>query len=76
VRQLYSPASAILTTVTFGVVVIGILTSSAPAGAPHRTGDLKHGTERNLLYYGVGGIVVAAAALKLFDLVVPLFHGY
>jgi potassium-transporting ATPase ATP-binding subunit len=76
VLRLHSPASAILSTVIFGVVVIGILIPLALAGVPYRTVDLSHALGRNLLFYGVGGIVVAAAAIKLIDLIVSLFPGY
>lgn len=76
ILRLHSSASAILSTVIFGVVVIGILIPLALAGVPHQTTDLSKALSRNLLYYGVGGIVVAAAAIKLIDLLVSLVPGY
>lgn len=76
VLRLHSPASAILSTVIFGVVVIGILIPLALAGAPYRTDDLGKALSRNLVYYGLGGLVVAAVTIKLIDLVVSLLPGY
>lgn len=76
VLRLHSPASAILSTVIFGVVVIGILIPLALVGAPYRTVNLSKALSRNLLYYGLGGLVVAAAAIKLIDLAVSIFPGY
>jgi K+-transporting ATPase ATPase B chain len=76
VLRLHTPASAILSTVIFGVVVIGILIPLALAGAPYQTADLSKALRRNLVYYGVGGIAVAAAAIKLIDLLVSLVPGY
>jgi len=76
VLRLHSPASAILSTVIFGVVVIGILIPLVLVGAPYRTVDLGKALSRNLLYYGLGGLVVAAAAIKLIDLAVSLVPGY
>jgi len=76
VLGLHSPASAILSTVIFSVVVIGILIPLAMAGVPYRMGDLGRALTRNLLYYGIGGIVVAAVGIKLIDLLVGLLPGY
>ncbi len=76
VLRLHSPASAILSTVIFGVVVIGILIPLALVGAPYRTVDLSKALSRNLLYYGLGGLFVAAAVIKLIDLIVSVFPGY
>ena len=73
---LHSPASAILSTLIFSVVVMGILIPLALAGVPYRMSDLGRALTRNLLYYGVGGVVIAAAGIKLIDLVVGLIPGY
>jgi K+-transporting ATPase ATPase B chain len=73
---MHSPASAVLSTVIFSVVVIGILIPLAMVGVPYRMGNLGRALSRNLLYYGVGGILVAAAGIKLIDLAVGLLPGY
>ncbi|QAY59642.1 K(+)-transporting ATPase subunit B [Microbacterium protaetiae] len=76
VLGMHSPASAILSTLIFSVVVMGILIPLAMAGVPYRMADLGRALTRNLLYYGVGGVVIAAAGIKLIDLVVGLVPGY
>ena len=71
-----SPSSQTLSTVIFGVLVIGILIPLALAGVPYRTADLGSSLNRNLLLYGVGGLIMGAAGIKLIDLVVALVPGY
>ncbi|QAY68837.1 potassium-transporting ATPase subunit KdpB [Xylanimonas protaetiae] len=76
VLRLSSPASAVISTLIFSVVVIGVLIPLAMVGVPYRTADLGKALSRNLLWYGVGGIVFPAVCIKLIDLVVSLFPGY
>ncbi|NNC13593.1 potassium-transporting ATPase subunit KdpB [Planctomonas sp. JC2975] len=76
VLGLHSPASAILSTLIFSVVVMGVLIPLALAGVPYRMTDLARALTRNLLYYGVGGVLIAAVGIKLIDLVVGLIPGY
>jgi len=76
ILRLHSPASAILSTVVYSVVVIGILIPMAIAGVPYRTADLAKSLTRNLLLYGVGGIIAAAIGIKLLDLMIALIPGY
>jgi K+-transporting ATPase ATPase B chain len=73
---LHSPASAILSTVIFGLVVIAVLIPLALVGIPYRTADLARSLNRNLLFYGLGGILVPVVGIKLIDLVVSLIPGY
>lgn len=73
---LHSPASAILSTVIFSVVVIAILIPLALVGVPYRMANLGRALNRNLLFYGVGGILVPAVGIKLIDFVIALFPGY
>jgi K+-transporting ATPase ATPase B chain len=76
ILHLHSPASAVLSTVVFSVVVIFLLIPLALAGVPYRMADLGRALNRNMAYYGVGGIVIAAVGIKALDLVVGLFPGY
>ncbi|WP_153502839.1 potassium-transporting ATPase subunit KdpB [Cumulibacter manganitolerans] len=73
---LHSPASAILSTVIFGVVVIAILIPLALIGVPYRMANLARALNRNLLFYGVGGLLVPVIGIKLIDLIVGLLPGY
>ncbi len=74
--HLHSVASAIMSTVIFSIAVMGILIPLALFGVPYSPADLNRSLSRNLIYYGLGGILVAAAGIKLIDLVVMLFPGY
>ena len=74
--HLHTPASAVLSTLIFSSVVMGILIPLALAGVPYHRANLARALTRNLLYYGVGGLVVAAVGIKLIDLIVQLFPGY
>ena len=76
VLALHSVASAVLSTVIFSAVVMGVLIPLALFGVPYRLTDLGRALNRNLLYYGVGGLVVAAVGIKLIDLLVTLLPGY
>ena len=73
---LHSPASAILSTVIFSVVVIAILIPLALIGVPYRLTNLAQALNRNLLFYGLGGILVPVVGIKAIDLIVALVPGY
>ncbi len=76
ILRLHSPGSAILSTVIYSVVVIFILIRLALAGVPYKLADLGRALNLNLLYYGLGGVLAAAAGIKLIDLIVALIPGY
>jgi K+-transporting ATPase ATPase B chain len=76
ILRLSTPASAILSTLIYSVLVIGALIPLALFGVPYRRTALSKALSRNLLYYGIGGIVFPAIVIKLIDLVVSLFPGY
>ena len=76
VLGLNSPASAILSTVIFSVVVIAILIPLALVGVPYRMVNLGRALNWNLVVYGLGGIFVPMVGIKTIDLIVGLFPGY
>jgi len=76
ILHLHTPASAIISTVIYSVVVIFLLIPMALAGVPYRLSDLGRALNRNLLYYGVGGIIVPIIMIKAIDLLVALIPGY
>jgi K+-transporting ATPase ATPase B chain len=76
ILRLSTPASAILSTLIYSVVVIVALIPLALFGVPYRRSNLSKALSRNLLYYGIGGIVFPAIVIKLIDMVVSLFPGY
>jgi K+-transporting ATPase ATPase B chain len=76
ILRLHSPASAVVSTLIYSTVVIICLIPLAMWGVPYRMSNLARALSRNLLYYGLGGIVFAAVWIKGIDLVVGLLPGY
>ena len=75
VMRLSSPESAILSAVVFNALVIVALIPLALRGVAYRAGPADALLRRNLLVYGVGGLVAPFVGIKLLDLVVSLLPG-
>ncbi len=67
VMRLHSPQSAILSSVIFNALVIVALIPLALRGVSYRPAAASIILRRNLLVYGVGGLVVPFAGIKLLD---------
>lgn len=76
VMQLHSPASAILSAIVFNALVIVALIPLALRGVRYRAASASSILSRNLLVYGVGGIVAPFVGIKLIDLIVSLLPGF
>jgi K+-transporting ATPase ATPase B chain len=76
VMQLHSPASAILSAIIFNALVIVALIPLALRGVKYRAVSASKILSRNLLVYGLGGIVAPFIGIKLIDLVVSLIPGF
>jgi len=76
VMQLSSPASAILSAIVFNALVIVALIPLALRGVRYRAASASAILSRNLLVYGVGGVVAPFVGIKLIDLVVSLLPGF
>ena len=70
VMQLSTPDTAILSAVIFNALVIVALIPVALRGVRFRAVSAAAVLRRNLLVYGLGGIVVPFAGIKLIDLVI------
>jgi K+-transporting ATPase ATPase B chain len=68
VMGLHSPHSAILSAVVFNALVIVCLIPLALRGVAYRPLGAGAVLRRNLLFYGVGGVLVPFAGIKLIDL--------
>jgi potassium-transporting ATPase ATP-binding subunit len=68
--HLASPESAILSAIIFNALVIVALIPLALRGVRYRAQAASALLQRNLLIYGVGGLIVPFAGIKLIDLVV------
>jgi potassium-transporting ATPase ATP-binding subunit len=74
VMRLASPFSAILSAVIFNALIIVVLIPLALKGVRYRALGAAVLLRRNLLIYGLGGILVPFAGIKLIDLGLVLAH--
>ncbi len=72
VMRLTSPLSAILSAVIFNALIIIFLVPLALKGVKYRALGAASLLRRNLLVYGLGGIVVPFVGIKLIDVVLTL----
>ncbi|SDR78900.1 K+-transporting ATPase ATPase B chain [Nocardioides scoriae] len=75
VMHLSSPESAILSAVVFNALIIVGLIPLALRGVRYRAASAASLLRRNLLVYGLGGLVAPFAGIKLLDLVVSQLPG-
>ena len=75
VMRLESPTSAILSAVIFNALVIIALIPLALRGVRYRPSSASKLLTRNLWVYGLGGIIVPFAGIKLIDLLVQFIPG-
>ncbi len=75
IMGLHSPASAMLSAVIFNALIILALVPLALRGVTYRPLSASAMLTRNLLIYGLGGIVAPFLGIKLIDLVVALIPG-
>jgi K+-transporting ATPase ATPase B chain len=74
VMRLHTPNSAILSAVIFNALVIVALIPLALRGVGYRPLGAAAVLRRNLMVYGVGGILVPFAGIKLIDLFLVASH--
>ena len=73
IMKLHSPESAILSAVIFNAIIIPMLIPLALKGVAYKPIGASALLRRNLLIYGLGGIIVPFIGIKLIDLLVALF---
>jgi K+-transporting ATPase ATPase B chain len=73
IMRLHSPESAILSAVIFNAIIIPILIPLALRGVDYKPIGAEAILKRNLLIYGLGGIIIPFIGIKLIDLIVTLF---
>ncbi|WP_070251345.1 potassium-transporting ATPase subunit KdpB [Duganella phyllosphaerae] len=74
VMQLASPSSAIMSAVIFNALIIVVLIPLALKGVKYRAIGAVALLRRNLLLYGLGGIVLPFVGIKLIDMVLAALH--
>jgi K+-transporting ATPase ATPase B chain len=76
IMGLSSPGSAILSAVIFNAIIIVILIPLALRGVRYRAASASQILRRNLIIYGLGGVIAPFIGIKLIDLVVSLLPGF
>jgi K+-transporting ATPase ATPase B chain len=75
IMRLSSPESAILSAVVFNALVIVALIPLSLRGVRYTPSSAADLLRRNLLIYGVGGLIAPFVGIKLLDLVISLIPG-
>lgn len=74
VMHLTSPSSAIMSAVIFNALIIVVLIPLALKGVKYRAVGAALLLRRNLLMFGLGGIVVPFIGIKLIDMILTVFN--
>jgi K+-transporting ATPase ATPase B chain len=74
IMQLSTPQSAILSAIIFNAVIIIALIPLALKGVKYRPIGAAAVLRRNLLVYGLGGLIVPFIGIKIIDLIVTALH--
>jgi K+-transporting ATPase ATPase B chain len=74
VMGLATPQSAILSAVIFNALIIVALIPLALRGVAFRAAPASELLQRNLLVYGLGGIIAPFVGIKLIDVVISTLH--
>ncbi|MGB8166653.1 MAG: potassium-transporting ATPase subunit KdpB [Chthoniobacteraceae bacterium] len=72
--RLHSPESAILSAVIFNALIIIALIPLALAGVQYRAVGAAQVLTRNVLIYGVGGVIAPFIGIKVLDLLLVALH--
>jgi len=73
IMKLHSPESAILSAIIFNALIIPALIPLALKGVKYKPIGASALLRRNLLIYGMGGVITPFIGIKLIDLLVSLF---
>lgn len=75
VMQLSSPSNAVLAALIFNAIIIPLLIPLALRGVRFRAGSATALLRRNMLVFGVGGVLLPFVAIKLIDLALAAVTG-
>ena len=73
IMNLKSPESAILSAVIFNAIIIPLLIPLALKGVAYKPIGASALLRRNLLIYGIGGVIVPFIGIKFIDMILGLF---
>jgi potassium-transporting ATPase ATP-binding subunit len=74
IMQLHSPTSAILSAVIFNALIIPLLIPVALKGVSYRPLGADALLRKNLLIWGLGGVIIPFIGIKIIDLFMVAFH--
>ena len=74
IMHLHTPQSAVLSAVIFNALIIVALIPLALRGVSYRALSAGALLQRNLLIYGLGGVIVPFFGIKLIDLLITAIH--
>lgn len=72
--KLSTPESAILSAVIFNAIIIIMLIPLALKGVKYRPLSAGFILSRNVLIYGIGGLIIPFIGIKLIDMLLSFFH--
>jgi K+-transporting ATPase ATPase B chain len=75
IMGLATPSSAILSAVIFNALIIIALVPLALRGVKYRAVSANKALSRNLLVYGLGGLIAPFIGIKIIDLIISLIPG-
>ena len=75
IMGLSSPSTAILSAVIFNALIIIALVPLALRGVKYRAVPANQALARNLVIYGLGGLIVPFIGIKIIDLLISLLPG-
>lgn len=73
IMKLHSPESAILSAIIFNAIIIPILIPLALKGIAYKPIGASALLRRNMLIFGLGGVIVPFIGIKLIDIFIGLF---
>src|ERR1700719_4688888 len=76
ILHLYSPKSAITSAIIFNALIIVALIPLALRGVRYRPASAQSMLRRNLVIYGIGGLIIPFIGIWAIDLIVQLIPGF
>ena len=76
VLHLHSPESAITSAIIFNALIIVALIPLALRGVQYRPASASSMLRRNLLIYGLGGLIIPFVGIKIIDLIIQFVPGF
>ncbi len=76
ILHLHSPQSAIASAIIFNALIIVALIPLSLRGVKYRPSSASAMLRRNLLIYGIGGLIVPFIGIKVIDLIIQFIPGF